>query len=113
MKKSNMPAAHRLNRWLSFPDSALPAAPYIELQGDMAVALSGYESLLMYEEHTVMFRMKPGAGGYFDKDGGKTDLTLLRITGDDLTIHVLRPGCLSVRGRICAVILHEDTKGGV
>ncbi len=107
-EKTVTPAAHRFNAWLSLPECSVDAVPYMELHGDMSLSLAGYESLLLYEERCIMFRMKPGAGGCFDDAGGKSDFTLLRITGRNLTIHVLRPGCLSVRGRISAVILHGE-----
>ena len=106
----------RLCRLFEFPESCVPAVPYMELQGDMSLALTGYESLLVYDETNILFRMKPGAGGCctetrcFPASG--EDFTLLRITGQGLTICVLREGCLSVRGRISAVILHGDCDGG-
>lgn len=93
----------RLSALFEFPDSCASAVPYMELQGDSSLALTGYESLLVYDETNILFRMKPGAGCM-----GTHDFSLLRIVGQGLTIYVLREGCLCVRGRICSVILHSD-----
>ncbi len=111
MKKHRESAAVRWNRWLSLPESAVDAVPYLELQGDAALSLCGYESLLLYEDNNILFRMKPGAGGSFSDTGDQSAFTLLRITGHALMIYVLRPGCLQIRGRICSVILHAEGGG--
>lgn len=100
-KQERKTAKKSLASILSFPESCMPAVPYMELQGDVSLALSGYESLLLYDETNILFRMKPGAGA-------DRDFTLLRITGEGLTICVLQAGRLCVRGKICSVILHSD-----
>jgi peptide deformylase len=45
------------------------------------------------------------------KDPINPHFTLLRITGHNLTLSVLREGCLSVSGQIEAVILHPRDIG--
>lgn len=96
-KRKDKPLGGKLCSLLSFPACAVSGVPYIELQGDTSLAITGYESLLLYEEQTILFRMRDPTSPHF---------TLLRITGTDLTLSVLREGCLCVHGRIDAVILH-------
>lgn len=96
-KQKDKPLCARLMSFLSFPASTLSGVPYIELQGDASLAITGYESLLLYEDTTVLFRMHDPTNPHF---------TLLRITGAGLTLSVLREGCLCIHGRIDAVILH-------
>jgi len=81
---------------------ALTGVPYLELQGDTSLAVTGYEALLLYQEDNILFRMKNPLSPHF---------THLRITGGNLTLSVLREGCLSVNGRIDAVILHPKDIG--
>ncbi len=89
----------RLARMMDFPESCFSPVPYLELQGDARLSITGYETLLRYDEETILFRMRQyGDGGF----------SLLRINGEDLTISVLRQGCLSIGGCIHAVILHEQ-----
>ncbi len=96
-KRNDQPIPKRLLSLLSFPACTLSCVPYIELQGDASLAITGYESLLLYEEQNILFRMKDPTDPHF---------THLRITGSELTLSVLREGCLCVHGRIDAVILH-------
>ncbi len=101
-KRKDKPLCGKLISILSFPACTLSGVPYIELQGDTSLAITGYESLLLYEEQTILFRMHDPTNPHF---------TLLRITGDNLTLSVLREGCLCVHGRIEAVILHPHDIG--
>lgn len=101
-KHSNKPVREKLLSFLSFPACTLSGVPYIELQGDRSLAITGYESLLLYDEQNLLFRMKDPSNPHF---------TLLRITGNDLTLSVLREGCLCVHGCIDAVILHPRDIG--
>ena len=96
------PLRRKLLSLMSFPACALSGVPYLELQGDTSMAITGYESLLLYDEQNLLFRMKDPINPHF---------TLLRITGRNLTLSVLREGCLSVRGQIEAVILHPRDVG--
>lgn len=102
-KQDKKTAKKSLASILSFPESCMPAVPYMELQGDVSLTLTGYESLLLYDETNILFRMKPGAGA-------DNDFTLLSITGEGLTICVLQAGRLCVRGRICSVVLHNEAQ---
>ena len=96
-KRKDQPLRGKVMSLLSFPACTLSGVPYIELQGDTSVAITGYESLLLYEDRNILFRMKDPTDPHF---------THLRITGAELTLSVLREGCLCVHGRIDAVILH-------
>ena len=96
-KSKDKPLCTRLVSFLSFPACTQSGIPYIELQGDTSLAITGYESLLLYEEENILFRMHDPSNPHF---------THLRITGSALTLSVLREGCLCVHGRIDAVILH-------
>jgi len=87
-------------RLFSFPEGCLTDVPYLELQGDACLSITGYEALLLYEDTNILFRMKHPT---------HTGMELLRVTGQDLTLSVLREGCLSVCGRIDAVILHTES----
>ncbi len=98
----------RLRSLFEFPESSGRNVPYMELQGDMSLSVTGYETLLLYEEGNILFRMKPHAGGMCGNEGEACAFTLLRIVGHDLTICLLRAGCLCVRGRIDGVILHGE-----
>ena len=101
-KREKAPLAGRLASFFSFPECILSGVPYLELQGDSTLAVTGYESLLLYEESDILFRMKDPISPHF---------THLRIKGSGLTLSVLREGCLSVQGRIDAVILHPRDIG--
>ena len=101
-KRKKPPMSQRLVGLLSFPECALSGVPYLELQGDTSLAVTGYESLLSYEECNILFRMKAPSAPH---------LTHLRITGSNLTLSVLREGCLCVHGCIDAVILHPRDIG--
>lgn len=101
-KNEKKPLCGQLVHLLSFPESTLSGVPYLELQGDSSLAVTGYESLLLYQEDNILFRMKNPISPHF---------THLRITGANLTLSVLREGCLSVSGRIDAVILHPKDIG--
>ncbi len=96
-KHKDKPLRGRLVSLLSFPACTQSGVPYIELQGDASLAITGYESLLLYEDQNILFRMKDPTNPHF---------THLRIIGSELTLSVLREGCLCVRGCIDAVILH-------
>ena len=100
--KQKKPLSQRLIGLLSFPECTLSGVPYLELQGDTSLAVTGYESLLLYEECSILFRMKAPSAPH---------LTHLRITGSNLTLSVLREGCLCVHGCIDAVILHPKDIG--
>ena len=91
------PMRARISELLSLPPSIVSGVPYMELQGDTSLAVTGYESLLLYEEENILFRMHDPTNPHF---------TLLRITGAGLTLSVLREGCLCIHGHIDAVILH-------
>ncbi len=97
VKRERTPFCKKIVSLLSFPNCTLSGVPYIEMQGTSALAITGYESLLLYDEQNLLFRMKDPTDPHF---------TLLRITGHDLTLSVLREGCLCVQGRIDSVILH-------
>lgn len=101
-KRTDKPLRRTLLSMFSFPACTMSGVPYIELQGDTSLAITGYESLLLYDEQNILFRMKDPTAPHF---------TLLRITGCNLTLSVLREGCLSVRGRIDSVILHPKDIG--
>ena len=101
-KHTVKPLRRKLLSLMSFPACVLSGVPYIELQGDTSMAITGYESLLLYDEQNILFRMKDPTNPHF---------TLLRITGHDLTLSVLREGCLSVCGHIESVILHPKDIG--
>ena len=101
-KRKDKPLCGKLMSFLSFPASTLSGVPYIELQGDASLAITGYESLLLYEDTTVLFRMHDPTNPRF---------TLLRITGEHLVLCVVRDGCLRVTGQIHAVILHPGGFG--
>ncbi|MBR5871461.1 MAG: YabP/YqfC family sporulation protein [Clostridia bacterium] len=101
-KRGHKPFCKTLLSLFTLPACILPGVPYMELQGDASIAITGYEALLFYEEHSILFRMKDPTAPHF---------TLLRITGENLTLSVLREGCLCVRGRIDAVILHPKDVG--
>ncbi len=89
----------RISRMMDFPESCFSSVPYLELHGDARLSITGYEALLLYDEETILFRMK---------QSGDCGFSLLRINGAGLTISVLRQGCLSIGGCIHAVILHEQ-----
>lgn len=81
---------------MCIPPECFAGMPYIELHGDSTLHISGYESLVRYEDKEVVFRMR------------RTDMLdcrFLRILGEGLLLHALREGVLSVSGRIDAVIL--------
>ena len=101
-KKEKKPLSGQLINLLSFPASTLSGVPYLELQGDSSLAITGYEALLLYQENNILFRMKNPLSPHF---------THLRITGSALTLSVLREGCLCVCGHIDAVILHPKDIG--
>ena len=101
-KREKTPFSGQLAALFSFPECLLSGVPYLELQGDSSLAVTGYESLLLYEEGDILFRMRDPVSPHF---------THLRIKGTDLTLSVVRDGCLSVRGRIDAVILHPRDIG--
>ena len=86
---------------LSFPEGALSGVPYMELQGDASLTITGYETLLSYEENCLLFRMK---------DPDRCGFTLLRISGRDLRLYVVKNGCLRVRGRIDMIVLHPPAQ---
>ena len=96
------PMRARISEVLSLPPSIVSGVPYMELQGDTSLAVTGYESLLLYEEENILFRMHDPTNPRF---------TLLRITGEHLVLCVVRDGCLRVTGQIHAVILHPGGFG--
>ena len=89
----------RLASMLSIPESCFSGVPYLELHGDSTLSLTGYETLLFYDDNCIMFRMKRAMG---------SECKILRILGKGLALSALREGCLSVGGCIDAVILHGD-----
>ncbi len=82
---------------LSFPACTVSGVPYLELQGDASLCITGYEGLLLYEDTNILFRMRDPTAPHF---------THLRVTGGNLQLCVVRDGCLRITGRIDAVILH-------
>lgn len=95
--RSKTPLRMRISALLSLPPCTVRGIPYIELQGDGSLSLTGYERLLQYEEGSLLFRMCDVTGSGF---------THLHITGEHLVLDVIKDGSLRVTGRIDAVLLH-------
>ncbi len=82
--------------FMSIPPECFAGMPYMELHGDSTLHISGYESLVRYEDTEIVFRMRKTDA---------VDCRFLRVLGEGLLLHALREGVLSVSGRIDAIIL--------
>ncbi len=91
-----------LARLMSVPSGCFDGVPYLELHGDATLHVTGYESLLLYDDDNILLRMKPSPLHY----------DTLRITGKGLTLSVVREGCLSVGGRIGEIRFGGGRTGG-
>ena len=88
-EKKKSPAA-RAAQLLQLSESTFSGVPYAELHGDSTLDIAGYETLVSYDSQKIVFRMKESFSG----------IRMLFIEGEELLLTALRPGCLSVRGRI-------------
>lgn len=94
--RKSKPRAGGALSFMSIPPECFVGMPYMELHGDSSLHISGYESLVRYEDGEVVFRMRKT---------DRVDCHFLRILGEGLLLHALREGVLSVSGRIDAIIL--------
>ena len=100
-KTAALPA--RAAEWLSLPESAFPGIPYLELHGDSAAAVAGYEALLSYDSEKICLKMQKRFSG----------VGTLCIEGRNLRLSALRRGCLSVRGEIDKIsFVRSETEAG-
>ncbi len=97
-RKKYMP----LTRLLQIPEGCFDGVPYLEMHGDSTACISGYESLILYDDAQIIFRMKKSHA---------MDCGFLRVTGEGLLLHALAEGRISISGCIHAIILHPEKEG--
>lgn len=92
-KKQKSPGGF-LARHLDIPEEGLTDVPVMELHGMSSVLITGCRTILSYEETLV---------------GLETDLGVLEVRGEGLTIHTFTGDRITVEGHIRDLRYAEDT----
>lgn len=93
-KKQKTPGGF-LARHLDIPEDGLADVPVTELRGMSSVLITGCRTILSYEETAV---------------GLETQLGVLEVHGEGLTIHTFSGDRITVEGRIRDVRYAEDSE---